>query len=122
MAECGAHVVEPPAFYARKRGTESVIQLMDPVDDCRLYRRMRFDTSVPMSPAEAEEYRRRGALPPEGEARMGISGIHTCIGGVTRAWLLELVRDWDQMLSDPGRTGDRFGRRRAATPLGKTVH
>ena len=122
MAPCGNHRTDPPAFYARKRGTESVIQMMDEVADFRLYRRMRFDTSVPMPPQEAEEHRRRGELPAEGEARLGISGIHSCIGGVTRTWLLELVRDWDRMFSDPTH-GVRFGRRPAAgAPASKTVH
>jgi hypothetical protein len=122
MAECGGHRAEPPAFYARKGGTESIIQLMDAVPNCRLYRRVCFDTSLPMPPHEAEEYRRRGELPVEGDARLGISGIHSCIGGVTRTWLLELVRDWDRMFNDPTR-GARFGRRPAAgTPASKRVH
>lgn len=116
-------LVDPPEFLGRKAGTDSLITLMDPVPGMRLYRRVRFAADLPLSDEEAAEHRRRDDLPPDVMSLVTISAIHAFSGGVTKAWLLERVREWDLALREHRRNLRRQRKRKAATPvMSETIH
>lgn len=115
--------VDPPEFLGRKAGTDSLISLMDPVPGLRLYRRVRFAADLPLSDEDAAEYRRRDDLPPDAVGIVTISAIHAFSGGVTKGWLLERVREWDQALREHRREARRQRKRKAATRVtSETIH
>ncbi len=116
-------LVDPPEFFCRKAGTDSVINLMDPVPGMRLYRRVRFAADLPLSDEDAAEHGRRDDLPPDAIAVVTISAIHAFSGGVTKAWLLERVREWDLALREHRRDVRRQRKRKAATHVtSETIH
>lgn len=116
-------LLDPPMFRCRKAGTESIVNLMDPVPGCRLYQRVRFAADLPMTTAEAEEYRREGQLPPDGEGMVTISGFHAFTGGVRKEWLIERVREWDAALAEHRRELRRSGKRKPKrSSTSETIH
>jgi hypothetical protein len=115
-------LVDPPEFFCRKAGTDSVINLMDPVPGMRLYQRVRFAADLPLSDEEAALHRRED-LPPDAVGMVTISAIHAFSGGVTKAWLVERVREWDEALREHRRDMRRQRKRKPAPPLtSETIH
>ena len=115
-------LLDPPEFFCRKAGTDSVINLMDPVPGMRLYQRVRFAADLPLTDEEAAQHR-RDDLPPDATAMVTISAIHAFSGGVTKAWLLERVREWDQALREHRREVRRQRKRKPAPPVrSETIH
>ena len=115
--------IDEPEFICSKDEITTVIAMMDPVPDHRLYRRVRFDADLPITELDIERSRRRGEAVTDDMTTVAISGIHAFTGGVTPEWLVERVRDWDNMLQEHRREAPRKRSRgpRTGSPSG-TVH
>ena len=116
-------IVDPPAFHCVKGGTESLIQMIDPLPGTRLYARARFSAELEMTEREADEHRRDGTIPSDAQGMFTISAIHAFTGGVTEAWLRARIREWDEALAEQRRALRRDRKRPSrATPPSETIH
>ena len=116
-------IVDPPAFRCLKGGTESLIEMIDPLPGMRLYARVRFSADLEMTESEAEEHRRDGTISPNEPAVFTISAIHAFTGGVTEEWLRSRVREWDDALAEQRRALRRERKRpRRPAPPSETIH
>jgi hypothetical protein len=100
-------LVDPPAFRASKAGTDSFVQMMDPIPGQRLYGSVRFGAEVSMT-AEA--------------GMLGLGAIHAFTGGVTADWLMQRVHEWDEGLAEHRRTVKRDRKRKGSPSPFNTVH
>ena len=123
IVDGSGEVVDPPAFRCTKHGVDTLVELMNPDPEYRLYGRVRFSTDLAMTSEQAAEHREAGAIPPDVEGMFGISAIHAFTGGVSDEWLLERVREWGFALREQ-RRALRRDRNRGAKPktASGTVH
>ena len=112
---------DPPALRCRKRGLFTIVEFDDQVEGENLYRRLRFSADLP---ASAEEVAALGSPPPDApegaEPVVSISVVHPVGGGVTLAWLIERIGEWDAVIAARWRELRPGRRRRAVIP--DTVH
>lgn len=90
----------PPVLRCRKRGHDTVVELLDQVEDESLYRRLRFVADVELAPEERERLLQDPAAPEGAEPFASVSVVHPLGGGVTLDWLIQRVEEWDAVLTE----------------------
>ena len=116
---------EDPEFKCWKAGVESVVTMMDPLPGYRLYRRVRFSAELPITNRAALLSLKRGTEVTDDMNMVVISGIHAFNGGVTQAWLVERVAEWDIALAEHRRDMRLDRKAKSAAPQNappETVH
>jgi len=112
----------PPLLRCRKRGRDTVVELLDQVEDESLYRRLRFEAEVELPPEERERLLQDPAAPAGAEPFASVSVVHPLSGGVTLDWLIQRVEEWDSVLAEHRRAARARKRRDQVSLANATVH
>lgn len=115
-------VEEPPMLRCRKRGTFTIVEFLDQVEDQNLYRRVKFSCEFEVSQEQAKALSGTTERTNDGlEPVLAVSVVHPVGGGVTVDWLIERIQEWNAMIAAHRRELRRPGRARPVqTP--HTVH
>jgi hypothetical protein len=123
LANCGfaAEVVDDneraPVIHAVRRGTETRVVCTHRVEDERLFQTALLTSEVEVSPELADEVR-DAAAPIVRQEDLPVMTLGTTLmfdGGVTVAWVMQRLRDWDAMTWEARKTSRKRpgeGRRR----------
>ena len=106
----------------RKRGRDTVVELVDQVDDEDLYRRLRFEADVELEPEERARLLDDPAARPGAEPFATVSTVHALSGGVTLDWLIERIEEWDAVLTENRRAARARKRTDNVSLANTTVH
>jgi hypothetical protein len=111
--------VTPPLIRCRKRGTYTQVEFDEPVGDDDLFRRIRFSASLELPEEERRRMKDRADAPEGAEPVATVSVVHSFGGGVSLEWLMERIREWDEVLAENRREVRRAVKAAADRP---TVH
>jgi len=112
----------PPLIRCRKRGTDTVVQFDDRVEDDNLYRRIRLAADVEIPSEERARLKSDAAAPEGGEPVLTVSVVHAFDGGVTLEWLMARITEWDATLAEHRRLTRRANKAAIAAWVTETVH
>ncbi len=112
----------PPLLRCRKRGLDTVVELLDQVENENLYRRLRFEAEVELPGEERARLLQDPAAPAGAEPFASVSVVHPLSGGVTLDWLIQRVEEWDAVLTGHRRAARARKRKAKLPPVETTVH
>ena len=101
----------PTLLRCRKRGRDTVVELLDQVGEENLYGRLRFEAEVELPPDERERLLQDPAAPAGAEPFASVSVVHALSGGVTLDWLMHRIQEWDAVLTEDRRAARARKRR-----------
>jgi hypothetical protein len=112
-----------PMIRCRKRGTNTIVEFRDRVEEENLYKRIRFEADVELPEEERQRMKEAPDAPEGAEPYATVSVVHAFSGGVTLDWLIARISEWDAVLKEHRREV-RKGRPRAsnAGASAETVH
>ncbi|MBA2303555.1 MAG: hypothetical protein H0W08_13085 [Acidobacteria bacterium] len=111
-----------PMIRCRKRGTYTVVQFDDRLEDENLYQRVRLAADVELPDDERARLKSSAAAPEGGEPVLTVSVVHAFSGGVTLEWLVARITEWDATLAEHRRLTRRANKVANAAWLNQTVH
>ena len=113
---------ERALIRCRNRGTDTTVELHERVGEQNLYRRLRLAANVELPEAERRELQREAGAPDGAEPVVSISVVHPFSGGVTLAWLMERIKEWDAVLAEHRRAARRERKKVKLAQTNDTVH
>ena len=114
---------ESMVIRCRKGRIDTMVELDNRVDDENLFRSMRFSADIALPTKERQRLKDAPDAPPGAEPYATVSVILPFGGGVTLAWLIERIHEWDRMLAEQRRVTRRRQRNpRPAVHVTDTVH
>jgi hypothetical protein len=90
----------PPVIRCRKRGAYTLVKFEERVDDDNLFRRLRFSANLELPEEERRRMKDRADAPEGAEPVATVSVVHSFGGGVSLEWLMERIREWDEVLAE----------------------
>ena len=123
VADDGGEATAPAMIRCRKRGTKTVVQFWDRVEEENLYRRVRFEAEVELPEEERQRLMAAPDAPEGAEPHATVSVVHAFSGGVSLDWLIARIGEWEAVLKEHRRVV-RSGRPRVSHPgvSAQTVH
>ena len=90
----------PPVIRCRKRGAYTLVEFEERVGDDNLFRRLRFSANLELPEEERRRMKDRADAPEGAEPVATVSVVHSFGGGVSLEWLMERIREWDEVLAE----------------------
>lgn len=115
-------VQEPPMIRCRRRGMFTVVEFIDQVEDQNLFRRVRFSAEFTVTEEQARAFGSAPDASTEGaDPVLSVSVVHAVRGGVSLAWMVQRIGEWDAMLTEHRREL-RSTVRSLAAQVTETIH
>jgi hypothetical protein len=116
-------LAEPRVLRFRKHGVSTRVHLWDRSEKGDVYARVRFEAEMEVPEEDRQRLLDESIVLESGETHAMVSVVHAFSGGVTLAWLVARIEEWDAMLREGQRTVRKGRPHRPAPPATRgTIH